>query len=358
MPKAFVIMPFNEEFDSVYQELIKLPLEEKHGFDVGKANDMDSQQNILRTIMAGISDSDVIIADLTTSNPNVFYELGIAHAVGKPVVLLTQSIEDVPFDLQSYNLIQYSTHISGFNKAKEDISSRVAGIVDRTLPFGDPVSDFYPEGENSTPTARGIESDGDSEIGNWRGSDGPGLIDRVVETQSKYEELTTIMNNLSEFMQQMGEDVGNSTDRIARINANPNQSTAAAIQSELRRLASKIAPFNDQMEISNPQTAQIIKVISDNWEWILSSAMEQPEELENELPEPIPELTQLHEIVDETRTSYSSMLETIESLPHMERRLNREKERLSRVIRAFLDNLQMFDASILRILSRLEPNKL
>ena len=89
-------MPFNEEFDSVYQELIKLPLEEKQAsmaFD-----DIDSQEHSQPVIMAGISDSDIIIADLTASNPNVFYELGIAHAVGKPVVLLTQSIEDVPFE--------------------------------------------------------------------------------------------------------------------------------------------------------------------------------------------------------------------------------------------------------------------
>ncbi len=355
MPFAFVLMPFSEDFDSVYGMIIKPALEDC-GFDVARADDLESQQNILKTVLAGISGSDLIVADLTNSNANVFYELGIAHTIGKPVVLLTQSISDVPFDLQSYRLIQYNVHISGLNEARKAISSCATGLADGSMAFGNPVADFYPTGEHSTFMGRGIGPDENSEAGSLEGSDGLGLIDRVVEIQSKYADLITIVENLSELLQQMNEDVGNSNNRLERINANPNQSTPAAIQSELRRLASKIGPFNDHMEMANPQTADNIKVISDNWEWILSYVMKQPEEIGEGLAEPLSELTQLHEIVVETRSSFSSMLESIETLPHMERRLNREKERLGRVIQAFLDNLQMLDASLLRILNRLDAD--
>ena len=77
----------------------------------------------MRDIIEMIEKSDLIIADLTSSNPNVYYELGIAHAFGKPVIHLVQSpVEDVPFDLRSYRLITYSTDFAEIDQAKEELA--------------------------------------------------------------------------------------------------------------------------------------------------------------------------------------------------------------------------------------------
>ena len=113
---VFVIMPFNNDIDTVYTGLIKASLE-GIGFEVARADDIESQRNILRDILERINTSDLIIADLTSLNPNVFYELGLAHAMRKPVILLTQDIEEVPFDLQSYRLVEYSTHFAEIQDA-------------------------------------------------------------------------------------------------------------------------------------------------------------------------------------------------------------------------------------------------
>lgn len=110
-PFAFVIMPFLKEFDDIYQLGIK-PVCEKFGAYAERVDEQIFHESILQRIYNQISKADVIIADMTGRNPNVFYEAGYAHALGKPVILLTQAAEDIPFDLKHYPHIVYGGRIT------------------------------------------------------------------------------------------------------------------------------------------------------------------------------------------------------------------------------------------------------
>ena len=83
-----------------------------------RADDIRAHQNILKDIISALAESALIVADLTGSNPNVYYELGLAHAFRKRVILLTQQVDDLPFDLRSYRVIPYSTYFAEVAKAK------------------------------------------------------------------------------------------------------------------------------------------------------------------------------------------------------------------------------------------------
>src|SRR5207248_8991106 len=107
-PKAFVLMPFDAEFNTIYEELIAPALEEA-GYLVQRADSFLDQQNILMDVVRGIDQATLVVAELTSLNPNVLYELGVAHGLKKPTVLLAQDIAEVPFDLRSYRIISYST---------------------------------------------------------------------------------------------------------------------------------------------------------------------------------------------------------------------------------------------------------
>ena len=72
-------------------------------------------------IWNAICASQIVIADCTGRNPNVFYEIGVAHTVGKPVILLTQIVEDVPFDLRHIRFIKYELTRRGMQKFEEDL---------------------------------------------------------------------------------------------------------------------------------------------------------------------------------------------------------------------------------------------
>ena len=95
----FVLMPFEEKFDDIYTFGIKGAAKDANAY----AERVDEQiftEGILDRIFNQISKADVIVADMTDRNENVFYEVGYAHALGKIVLLLTQNADDIPFDFK------------------------------------------------------------------------------------------------------------------------------------------------------------------------------------------------------------------------------------------------------------------
>lgn len=103
---VFVIMPFQDDFNHLYQNHIKKVCTHINASCM-RADDLYSSKPIMQDIWSLIYNSTVIIADCTNKNPNVMYELGIAHAIGKEVILITQNINDIPFDLRNLRHLSY-----------------------------------------------------------------------------------------------------------------------------------------------------------------------------------------------------------------------------------------------------------
>ncbi len=104
---CFVMQPFAEPLGG-YFELIFKPAIEQAGLKAVRADaDIFYTGKIMDQVWRGIRSADVLVAELTTKNPNVFYELGLAHALEKPVVLVSSNQEDVPFDLRHIRVILY-----------------------------------------------------------------------------------------------------------------------------------------------------------------------------------------------------------------------------------------------------------
>jgi len=105
---VFVIMPFAGAFDDVYELGIKASVEAL-GWECQRADEIIHNRDIMCQVCQGIRQARLVIADLTGQNANVFYELGMAHALEKDVILLAQDVGDVPFDLRPMNIIAYDT---------------------------------------------------------------------------------------------------------------------------------------------------------------------------------------------------------------------------------------------------------
>lgn len=112
-PLCFVVMPFRAELNFFYLYL-RRHLQEKYGLRVERGDHRILTVPLLEKIREQIVEARVLIADITGRNPNVFYELGLAHALEKPVILLTQDhAEDVPTDIRHLEFIRYdlSEHV-------------------------------------------------------------------------------------------------------------------------------------------------------------------------------------------------------------------------------------------------------
>ncbi|MDT7043618.1 hypothetical protein [Candidatus Nitronereus thalassa] len=107
---CFVIMPFADPIGSYYQSIYE-PAIEKAGMKAVRADtDIFATGKVMDQIWTGINEAKVLVAELTTRNPNVYYELGLSHALEKPVVLISSNEEDVPFDLQHIRVIYYDVN--------------------------------------------------------------------------------------------------------------------------------------------------------------------------------------------------------------------------------------------------------
>ena len=104
---CFVIMPFSSPLGSYYEKIYKPAIEKTGLISIRADDDMFGTGKIIDQIWEGINSAKVLVAELTTRNPNVFYELGIAHTLKKPVVLISSNENDVPFDLRHIRVIYY-----------------------------------------------------------------------------------------------------------------------------------------------------------------------------------------------------------------------------------------------------------
>ena len=120
----FVCMPFHEDFEDIYNFGIKEAAKEL-GFNCERADEIQYSGGIIDRIYELIKSAHVIVADMTEKNPNVFYEVGYAHALGKEVILLTQKAEDIPIDLRKFVHIIYGGKIS---KLKNELKKRIESI--------------------------------------------------------------------------------------------------------------------------------------------------------------------------------------------------------------------------------------
>ena len=102
----FVLMPFKTELQNVYTRHIK-KLGDELGLVVRRADQDYSAAPFMGKVWSRICGARLVIADCTERNPNVFYEIGIAHTVGKQVVLLTRSEGDIPSDIKHFDYIPY-----------------------------------------------------------------------------------------------------------------------------------------------------------------------------------------------------------------------------------------------------------
>ncbi len=124
---CFILMPFGKKWSNRVLKKLKEIMNE-YNYKVKRADDLYGH-NILEDIWIAINEASIIIADITSKNANVMYEIGIAHTLGKNVILLTQSTDDIPFDFKQYRHIVYEDNADGFQILEESLPKYLEKII-------------------------------------------------------------------------------------------------------------------------------------------------------------------------------------------------------------------------------------
>lgn len=137
LPYVFVLLPFRDEFFTVFDEAIK-PVFETLGCKVAHADDPKLtgkvDHRIIEFVVTQISNASILIADTTGHNPNVFYELGYAHAKGKTVIILTQDDVTPPFNIRDWLHIHYK-------------ADALAALRTKLKSYGEPIVEDFKQGK-------------------------------------------------------------------------------------------------------------------------------------------------------------------------------------------------------------------
>lgn len=152
---CFVLMPFKDEMKEVYGKAIK-PAAAEAGFECLRMDELIAQgsYNINRKIIHNIFISDAIVADLTDWNPNVFYEMGIAHTIANRTIMIIQKKDKPPFDVGGYHCIQYEQTEPGLKNLKDTLNQNLLRMQNWRQEPTNPVQEF---GQPLVPRSELIE---------------------------------------------------------------------------------------------------------------------------------------------------------------------------------------------------------
>ena len=122
-----VMMPMDREFDMVYSAICEAV--QALGVQCKRADDVWESEAVMQDVVSLICRSRAVVADCSGRNPNVFYEMGVAHTVGREVVPITQNESDVPFDIRHLRYVEYLNNREGRSDLMEQLSERISTLI-------------------------------------------------------------------------------------------------------------------------------------------------------------------------------------------------------------------------------------
>lgn len=327
----FVIMPFDDDFDSVFEYLIKGPLIDC-GYHVKRADDISSenQGNILKNIIQQIIDSDVIIADLSTLNANVCYELGIAHSINRKVVMIIRDISELPFDLKSYRIITYSRDYQDMENAKAELIDLINECVEKDIKIGNPVSDFGNLIKSNDVNKEDSNQINDTET-NQNGD--LGLLDYKVEMQDGFKIMTDIMGELrNNVLDPLVTEMEIATSRIT----GPEKDSPKRQRTTMRSLSLKFNGFIDWIKENQDTYKNALSSAGRGLDYLLTNSSIENNDDKTSMIELINTIDVSYDAVKDCLSQFDSMIEVMDNIPKIEKNFDRSNKMLSEELKAFM----------------------
>ena len=312
---VFVLMPFDDELvGGVYEELVTWAF---RGFTVNRADDLEdsSQQNILKDVIDGIDKADVVVADLTDLNANVFYELGIAHAMQKDVVMITQDRESVPFDLRSYRVLEYDLRLGKIGAAKQELRKVAEDIARGKTQFGSPFSDFRPRRRTKRESGSRKEKAATSK------PTPPGLIDNAVSIQEGLRSANKVTQEITRHIEEIGDEAAANTPKVEGLS---KAQDFKALRALLRAMASRYTNHASSIRELTKKFRIVWSDVAIAMEGIAAS----PATAEEDYADALTSAGTLKKSAEEGVAGLDGLLLQMRNVPAMERSFDKAKQKL------------------------------
>lgn len=353
-PVVFVITPFNEDFLALFDEFKK---QFEESFDFTNAGDLDNQQNIIKDIVEGIANADVIIADLTGLNANVFYELGLAHAMNKKVIIITQDINELPFDIKSYRANQYSLQFNKLPALINELRKLLQGAIDGSVKYGNPVSDYAPDfkklqSEKSSTYGSSDDTEEKSDDFIAEDDDDKGFFDCIADIEESSQVMTDEITAMGSELRETMQSVTNATNEMNRVKGKSGSGDAVFARNICRKLSEPIGQYAEKLK-------KHVNNISSYWNKIENSYLDlldnpfvrEPKNIEG-LNKSIVGLHKMQNGIEQSDSQIDRFIVALQGSTGMERRLNKSINSLISELQTYLTMTDTMSSSIDRIISK------
>ncbi|MEG0836272.1 MAG: hypothetical protein RR413_12610 [Christensenellaceae bacterium] len=343
--KVFVIMPFTDDFFESY-EMLKNQFGDE--FEFSHAGDEDNQQNILADIIPPIYNADVVLADLTGLNPNVMYELGIAHSFNKKTIVITRDdMSNLPFDLKQYRAKGYSTHFKQFFELINYLDKNLHGAIDGSVIYNNPVGDFLDK-NNIDPQKLFAVDKLDVEIPDNE----KGFLDFLADIEEDTGTMTSNIQDMSSEMQEMSAGINECTVEIEKVQKTGGSGTVSFVRKQSKNAAGYISTFSNQLKGHNNAILQLWSKIERNTLGLLENSFAAKDENKESLTRYLKSLHGMQEAIRSSNESTKTMKETFLKNLGLERSMNQSIRFLDGDLAAYLAMTEQMDASIDRIVAK------
>lgn len=343
--KVFVIMPFQDQFFEVY-EMLKMQFQET--FDFSNANDEGNPQNILKDVVQPIYDADIVIADLTGLNPNVMYELGLAHTFNKKTIIITQDdLNTLPFDLKQYRAKDYSTHFKKFAELVEFLKRMLEGAVDGSVSYSNPVKDFlaieHIDAVDWFKEKTSIHLDED---------DDKGFLDYLAEIETDSEQLAKNIVEIGNDINVLGKGVSKSNEEINRVKKNGGNGNVSFIRKEAKKVSQHIDEFSGKLRKHNTENMEVWDKIEVNSLGLIENPIAANDANVEELKKYMESLKTLKTSATQSRSSVVGLKESMNSVKGLERSLNQSIRFVIQDLDTFIGFIDNLNTSIDKIVAK------
>lgn len=325
--------------------MLKIEFSEKYEFT--NAGDEGNQQNILRDIIEPIYKADVVIADLTGLNPNVMYELGIAHTFNKKTIVITKDdLSKLPFDLKQYRAKDYSTHFKKFAELIEYLKVNMDGAVNGTVSYSNPVKDFMTLAglENANQfREKAIELEDDTD---------KGFLDFLAEIEANANLLSEEIDRLNDEIGIMSNGISKSAAEIDRVNQNGGNSVASFVRKESKKAAGYINDFAEKLRNHNQTIESLWDEVENNTLGLLENKYANQEGNQESLIEYLCSLREMKAAITESNVSVEELKDSMNGNLGIERSMNQAIRFVVDDLSTYVGNTQRIVMSIDKIIAK------
>lgn len=352
-PIVFCIHPFSDDFQKLYSELRD---RFKSDYLFVNALDMDNPRSVLRDIVEGIYGAKVVIADLTGSNPNVYYELGLAHALGKKTIILTQAIDELPFDIRAYRVIEYSFNFWAIDSLSDELNKMLAGAVDGSIKFGNPVSDYIPEIEECVLASNEDHVDLKLPDGeeNAESSADEGYLDMLSNIQESADAFQGEFREMAKDQNELNTKIQSATDEINGVKTHAGAHGPLLARNICRRLAVDLDRYATNFGLHLSHIDESWSVIEDGMLSLLESKYVENERGREDLCSGVTQLMKIDAQIDACNDIMQNFSDEMKQLKGIEKNLTKAIDKLSLQVAKYVALTKSMQSSLQRIQARVQ----